>query len=121
MKSHKDLDVWRSAIDLAEDIYAVSKTFPREEQFGMTSQMRRASVSIASNIAEGAARQTQREFMQFLFIALGSASELETQIEIAKRVGLATAADWERIELLLARVAKMLRGLKRTVRPESDD
>ena len=97
VKSHKDLDVWRLAVDLAEDVYAVSKTFPRDEQFGMSAQMRRASVSIASNIAEGAGRQIQREFTQFLYIALGSASELETQIEISRRVGLANAAHWERL------------------------
>ena len=120
MKSHKDLDVWRLAVDLAEDVYATSKSFPRDEQFGMTSQMRRASVSIASNIAEGAGRQTQREFTQFLYIALGSASELETQIEIARRVGLAKAQDWDRLEPHLARVAQMLRGLIRTVRPEGE-
>ena len=121
MKSHKDLDVWRLAVDLAEDIYATSKAFPRDEQFGMTAQMRRASVSIASNIAEGAGRQTQREFTQFLYIALGSASELETQIEIARRVGLAKAGDWDRLEPHLARVAQMLRGLIRTVRPEGEN
>jgi four helix bundle protein len=121
MKSHKDLDVRRSAVDLAEDVFAVSKTFPRDEQFGMSSQMRRASISIASNIAEGAGRQTQREFTQFLYIALGSASELETQIEIARRVELANASDCERLDALLARVAQMLRGLIRTVRPDSEN
>jgi len=88
VKSHKDLDVWRLAIDLAQDVYEVSKVFPRDDQFGMTSQMRRAAVSIAGNIAEGAARNGQREFTQFLYIALGSASEMETQLEIARRVGL---------------------------------
>ena len=71
VKSHKDLGVWRLAIDLAQNVYEVSKGFPRDEQFGMTSQMRRAAVSIGGNIAEGAARNGQREFTQFLYIALG--------------------------------------------------
>jgi four helix bundle protein len=120
MKSHKDLDVWRLAVDLAQDVYEASKAFPRDEQFGMTSQMRRAAISIASNIAEGAARHGQREFSQFLYIALGSASELETQLEIARRVGLLTEVDFTRLDTLLARVAQMLRGLIRSVKLEMD-
>ena len=118
MKSHKDLDVWRLAVDLAEDVYEVSKSFPRDEQFGMTSQMRRASVSIASNIAEGAARNGQREFGQFLYIALGSASELETQLEIARRVSLIGEGDWTRLDASLARISQMLRGLIRSVKSD---
>jgi four helix bundle protein len=74
MKSHKDLDVWRAAVGLAKNIYQVTTAFPKEEMFGMTTQMRRCSVSIASNIVEGAARQGNKEFIQFLHIALGSAA-----------------------------------------------
>jgi len=120
VKSHKDLDVWRLAIDLAQDVYEVSKVFPRDEQFGMTSQMRRAAVSIAGNIAEGAARNGQREFTQFLYIALGSASEMETQLEIARRLGLVAEGDFARLDALLARVAQMLRGLIRSVKSDLD-
>jgi four helix bundle protein len=120
VKSHKDLDVWRLAIDLAQDVYEVSKVFPRDEQFGMTSQMRRAAVSIAGNIAEGAARNGQREFTQFLYIVLGSASEMETQLEIARRVGLVAEGDFARLDALLARVAQMLRGLIRSVKSDLD-
>ena len=120
VNSHKDLDVWRLAIDLAQDVYEVSKVFPRDEQFGMTSQMRRAAVSIAGNIAEGAARNGQREFTQFLYIALGSASEMETQLEIARRVGLVAEGDFARLDALLARVAQMLRGLIRSVKSDLD-
>ncbi|MGH9202564.1 MAG: four helix bundle protein, partial [Vicinamibacterales bacterium] len=76
MRSHKDLDAWRVAVDLAQQIYEVTRAFPKEEQFGLSAQMRRAAVSIPSNIAEGAARQGSKEFAQFLFFALGSASEL---------------------------------------------
>ncbi|MFD2552336.1 four helix bundle protein [Bizionia sediminis] len=86
VKSHKDLNVWRESMNLVEDIYAISKYFPKEEQFGLTSQMRRSAVSIPSNIAEGAGRKGEREFARFLYIALGSLSESETQLEIAVRL-----------------------------------
>jgi len=121
VKSHKDLDVWQLAVDLAQDVYEVSKRFPKDEQFGMTSQMRRAAVSIAANIAEGAARNGQREFSQFLYIALGSASELETHLEVSRRVGLVPEGDFERLDSLLARVAQMLRGLNRSVKSELNE
>ena len=83
MKNHKDLDVWQQAIDLAQHTYEITKTFPKEELYGIVSQMRRSAVSVASNIAEGAARQGNKEFIEFLYIASGSASELDTQIEIS--------------------------------------
>jgi four helix bundle protein len=86
LKTHKDLDVWNKAIDLAEQLYLLTGRFPKEEQFGLTSQLRRAAVSIASNIAEGAARNSNKEFLQFLYIALGSAAEIETQLLLAKRL-----------------------------------
>lgn len=86
MQTHKDLDVWKLGMDLVESIYKETKSFPKEEQFGLVSQMRRAAVSIPSNIAEGAARKGNKEFVQFLYIGLGSLSELETQILIAKRL-----------------------------------
>jgi len=119
MKSHKDLDVWRLAMDLAQEVHEVSKRFLRDEQFGMTSRMRRAVVPIASNIAEGAARNGQREFNQFLYIAPGSASEPQTQSEISKRVGL-IALDLARLDPVSARIAQMLRGLIRSVKSEFD-
>ena len=86
IKTHKDLEVWQKAIDLVEKSYRVTKTFPHEELYGLTSQIRRAAVSIPSNIAEGAARQTSKEYIQYLYIALGSLSELETQFIVAKRI-----------------------------------
>jgi len=86
-KNHKDLEVWKQAMDLVDDIYGLSRHFPPEELYGLTNQMRRAAVSVPSNIAEGAARGGKREFMQFLSIALGSLSELETQVLIAQRQG----------------------------------
>jgi four helix bundle protein len=118
MRSHKDLDVWRLAMELAEQVYEVTCNFPRNEQFGLTAQIRRAAVSIPSNIAEGAAREGQREFKQFLFFSLGSASELETHLEIAKRVKILAADAHERLDQTLTRVARMLRGLIRSTRAD---
>lgn len=86
IKTHKDLDVWNRSMDLAYNLYSLTKDFPKEEVYGLTSQIRRSSVSIASNIAEGAARNSQKEFMQFLYISLGSISELEAQLLLAKRL-----------------------------------
>jgi len=97
VRSHKDLDVWKAAIRLAKAVYDLTGTFPRREVFGLAAQMRRSSVSIASNIAEGAARQGNKEFVQFLYVSLGSASELDTQIEIARLAELARAESLEKI------------------------
>src|SRR6201996_9353970 len=87
-KSYRELLVWQKAIELTVLIYQMSKTFPREEVYGLTSQLRRCAVSIPSNIAEGQGRLNTREFMQFLGIARGSNCELQTQLEVARRLGL---------------------------------
>ena len=86
VKSHKDLMVWKQSMDLVIIVYKLTDKFPRHEQFSLTSQMRRASVSVPSNISEGAGRKSNKEFMRFLYISLGSLAELETQLEIAKRL-----------------------------------
>lgn len=86
IQSHKDLKVWKEAMDLVVTVYKLTEKFPKHEQFSLTSQMRRASVSIPSNISEGAGRKSNREFMRFLYISLGSLAELETQLEIAERL-----------------------------------
>lgn len=78
MKTHKDLEVWKESIDLTNEIYSLTKTFPKYERFGLSSQMQRSAVSIPSNIAEGAARGSDKEFIKFLNYSIGSASELET-------------------------------------------
>jgi len=114
--THEDLDVWRLAMTLAEHVYQETRAFPREEVFGLTAQARRSAVSIPSNIAEGAARSGDKEFLHFLSIAAGSASELSTQLELARRIGLGNP---QRIADLLeetARVSKMLQGLIRATR-----
>jgi len=86
IKTHKDLDVWKEAIAVAKEVYKLTESFPQEETYGLTSQMRRAAVSIASNIAEGAARNSTKEFIQSLYIALGSLAELETQLLLAREL-----------------------------------
>jgi four helix bundle protein len=86
MKSHKDLTVYKTSIDLVVDVYRISRSFPDAEKFGLTSQIRRAAVSVPSNIAEGAARNSKKDFIRFLSIALGSLAETETQLEIAQRL-----------------------------------
>lgn len=86
IKSHKDLHAWQQSMDLVEMIYKLTSNFPDAEKFGLTSQLRRAAVSIPSNIAEGSGRNSQKELLHFLYIALGSLSEVETQIEIARRL-----------------------------------
>src|SRR5690349_5714654 len=82
-KPHKRLEVWKKSMELVTSVYAVTKNFPSEEKYGLVSQMRSAAVSIPSNIAEGAARQTKREFINFLHIAQGPLSELDTQLELS--------------------------------------
>lgn len=106
MKSHKDLTVYKTSIDLVIDIYRMSQEFPDVEKFGLTSQIKRAAVSIPSNIAEGAARSSKKDFGRFLYIALGSLAEVETQIEIAKR--LAYLSDQTEIEEKIIYIRRML-------------
>ena len=90
MNNHKDLIVYQKSLDLVEVIYRITKSFPTEEKFGLTSQLRRSSVSLPSNIAEGAGRKGTKEFIHFLYIALGSLNEMETQMEISLRLGYIT-------------------------------
>ena len=86
MKSHKDLDVWKRSVDLVTEIYRITFESPSEEKFSLVNQLRRSAVSISSNIAEGAARNHNKEFIQFLYVASGSIAELETQIIISENV-----------------------------------
>lgn len=117
MKDHKELDVWKDSVDVVVEVYRNTGGFPKEEIYGLTSQIRRAAVSIPSNIAEGAARHTEKEFVQFLHVALGSASELETQLIIAKRLNYALEID-QLLDRLTA-VMKMLNGLIRHYKNKS--
>lgn len=108
--NHKDLEVWKKSMDLVEDVYALSKFFPNDEKFGLTNQIRRASVSVPSNISEGAARKSDKEFIQFLYIALGSLSELETQYLIAVRLNY--IIENIEIENKINEVKRMIVGLR---------
>jgi four helix bundle protein len=90
MNKFKDLKIWQESIDLTVDVYKLTRTFPSEERFGLTSQLNRAVVSISSNIAEGAGRNNPKEFKQFLGIALGSACEIESQLIISRKLDLIT-------------------------------
>lgn len=115
-KPHKRLDVWNKSIDLTVDIYKLSETFPRTEVYGLTGQMRRAAVSIASNIAEGAGRQTKKEFVNFLHMAQGSLSELDTQLVIASKLGYFAEEVYVKIDRSLETISKMLTGLIKSLK-----
>jgi len=112
-KPHKKLDVWRMAMDLVMEIYRITESFPKEEKYGLSNQVRRAAVSVPSNIAEGAARQTKKEFVNYLHMAQGSLSELDTQLEVARRLAFFDGNTWESLDKLIQRVDKMLTGLIR--------
>lgn len=113
MKFHdyEKLIVWKKSMDLVVLTYRFTKYFPNEERFGLTSQIRRASVSIPSNIAEGCRRSTKKDCCHFLIIALGSASELDTQFKLSKRLGFIKDADYNEADGLLHEVLRMLNKL----------
>ena len=113
IRDYKDLQVWQKSMDLAERIYELTRTFPSEEKFGLVSQMRRAAVSVPSNLAEGQARNTTGEFIQFISHAQGSLAELDTQCRLACVLGLCKPAGLEKIELQVRELQKMLKGLRR--------
>lgn len=110
-RPHENLDVWQTSIILVEKIYNLTQKFPKEEIYGLTMQMRRSAISISSNIAEGAARHSKIEFKQFLFIARGSLSELETQLIISLRLKYISSENCKEIMALTERVGKMLTAL----------
>ncbi|MBF0275361.1 MAG: four helix bundle protein [Nitrospinae bacterium] len=112
LTTHEDLKVWQDSIELAKEIYTVTNQFPESEKFGLISQMRRAVVSIPSNIAEGAARNSKKEFIQFLYIALGSIAELETQIILAYEFGYLNSKSNE----ILIRIKRMVIGLIKSLK-----
>ncbi|MGC1464005.1 MAG: four helix bundle protein [Terracidiphilus sp.] len=108
IRSFRDLKVWQKSMDLTVAVYDLTKSFPREETFGLTSQLRRSAVSIPSNIAEGQGRSNTREFQQFLGIARGSNCELQTQLEIARRIGLGDPQLINDAESLSHEIGKMI-------------
>ena len=111
ISSHKDLTVYQQAVDLVVDIYTLTKCFPKEELYGLTAQLKRASVSVPSNIAEGAGRRGKAEFIRFLYISMGSLSEVETQIEIAVRLSFC-----EKQEDIIKKVYTIKRMLSKLIK-----
>jgi four helix bundle protein len=113
---HRDLDLWKTSIELVKVVYGVLDGFPRNEEYALSSQIRRAAVSIPSNIAEGCGRGTNKELYRFLDIASGSLAELETQIYIAKELGY--ISDSSEVDDLIVTVQKILVGFKKRIKTE---
>ncbi len=113
MRPHQKLEVWIKSLELVTEIYRRSEGFPREERYGLTSQIRRAAVSIPANIAEGAGRQSKKDFARFLSNAQGSASELETELTIAQRLGYLDKSTFEKLIVELDRIGRLITGLNR--------
>jgi len=116
MRPHEKLEVWKRAVDFVVRIYKMTETFPREEKFGLTSQIRRAAVSVPANIAEGAARQSSKEFGYFLSNAQGSVSELATEILIARRLNYVSEQNYKLDDNELASIGRMILGLAQSVK-----
>ena len=114
MLTHKDLKVWQKSIEMVVDIYLATSSFPKEELYGLTSQIRRASVSIPSNIAEGYGRFSNKELVRFLFISLCYASEVETQLIICNRLNYMQEKEFNYLSQLNNEIIKMLAGLIRS-------
>ena len=113
--SYRDLAVWQKALDLAEAVYVATQSFPRQEVYGLTSQMRRAAVSVASNIAEGHARQTRGEYIQSVGIARGSLAELQTQTILAARLQILSGEIEHNLKAQLADVGRLLNALRKSL------
>ena len=115
--SYRDLVAWQRAVELTDKIYACTRTWPKDELFGLTAQVRRAAVSVAANIAEGQGRNGDREFINHLGIAHGSLCEVETLLEIAKRQAYLSEREYLVILDTSSRVASLIHGLKKSLRP----
>lgn len=111
IETFRDLIVWQTSMDLSVAIYRLTGTFPPEEKYGLTNQLRRASVSVPSNIAEGFGRGTRKDYRQFLVVSRGSALELQTQLTLARRLGFGRLVELEQAESLADEVVRMLYGI----------
>lgn len=116
INSYKDLIVWQRAMELVVETYKLTERFPKSEIYNLTSQMRRAAISIPSNIAEGRRRGSRKEFKQFLIVAYASGAELETQIEISKRLSLLSKSEFSKVDQMLMETMKMLNKLISSLR-----
>jgi four helix bundle protein len=116
MRPHQKLDAWSKSVHLVVEVYKATKNFPKEETYGLTSQIRRAAISVPANIAEGAARYSQKEFAYFVSNAQGSASELETELIIAHRLGYISEALFSQLITDLERIGRLITGLTKRIR-----
>jgi four helix bundle protein len=116
-EGYRDLVVWQKDIELAREIYLLTKNLPSDEKFGLVSQMRRAAVSVPSNIAEGQARHTTGEFIQFISYAEGSVAELDTQLTLCQKLNLLNSAECSPTSALLDELCRMLNSLRRKLSP----
>jgi len=113
MRPHESLEVWQKAVEFVVQIYEQTKSFPSDERFGLTSQLRRAAVSIPANVAEGAARTTPKEFHHFVAMAQGSCSELETELLIAEKLGYLSTDNYMELKSTADSIGRMLVGLSK--------
>jgi four helix bundle protein len=116
MNNYKELKVWQKSVDLAVKIYGITKAFPKEELYGLTSQLRRSAISIPSNIAEGAGRNTKKDFNNFLGISNGSSCELDTQLIIVQRINFIDASVVQSLQQEITEIQKMNWSLKRSLK-----
>ena len=116
MKTHKDLEVWKKSIEMVTKVYTLTRSFPKEELYGLSNQMRRAAVSVASNIAEGAGRNSSKELLQFLYFATGSLSELETQLIIAHNLGYLNNEEKQDIDAIVSYIFIILSRLVQSLK-----
>jgi len=116
----RDLKVWHRSMDLVERIYEVTAAFPKDERFGLTAQIRRAAVSVPSNIGEGSRRKKRKAFLNHLDIALGSQGEVEVQLEIAQRLRFLNIADYHHTQIAVEEISWMLNGLIVSLQPDND-
>jgi four helix bundle protein len=120
MRPHHNLEAWIKALELVTDVYKGTEHFPKEERYGLTNQIRRAAISIPANLAEGAGRHSKKEFAYFLSNSQGSASELETELIIAERLGYLDQNTFERLITQLERIGRLITGLRRHVNLEAN-
>jgi four helix bundle protein len=116
IRSHRDLKIWQLGMEIAELVYQLTRNFPDDEKFGLVSQLRRASISVPANIAEGNARGSTKEYLRFLSIAVGSLAEIETFLELATRFHFGDSQLISRLDALITEERRMLRGLQRSLR-----
>lgn len=116
IRSHHDLKVWQLGMDIAERVYTITRSFPREELYGLSSQLRRAASSVPANIAEGNGRNSTREYLRHLSIAVGSLCEVETFLQLCLRLQFGTRAEILKILELLTEEGRMLRGLQKSLK-----